>query len=64
MKEERDIGGTSTANREIFKNLISEKMMGAEIPYIIGQGEEFATMKVGSKQEMEIMKKIRNNSKV
>ena len=39
-------------------------MMGAAIPVIIGQGEEFSSIKVGSKQELELMKKIRNNSKV
>jgi len=49
MKEERDIGGVTTANREIFKKLISESMMGAKIPVLLGQGEEFSTMKVGSK---------------
>lgn len=64
MKEERDIGGVTTANREIFKKLISETMMGAKIPVLLGQGEEFSTMKVGSKKELELMKKIRNNQKV
>jgi len=64
MKEERDIGGVNTSNREIFKKMISEDMHGAKIPVLLGQGEEFSSMKVGSKQELELMKKIRNNQKI
>lgn len=64
MKEERDVGGVNISNREIFKKMISEDMIGAKIPVILGQGEEFSAMKVGSKDELELMKKIRNNPKV
>lgn len=36
MKEERDIGGVNTSNRELFKNMISEDMHGAKIPVLLG----------------------------
>jgi hypothetical protein len=36
MKEERDVGGVNISNREIFKKMISEDMIGAKIPVILG----------------------------
>lgn len=35
-KEKRDIGGVSAANRDIFRKLISEDMIGSKIPATLG----------------------------
>jgi len=44
--------------------MLGEDTIGAKIPAILGQGEDFGGMKVTSKKEMELLMKIRNHEKV
>ena len=39
-------------------------MVGSKIPAILGQGEDFESMKVGSKEELQMMMQIKNHEKV
>ena len=64
FKEESDIGGVSTQNRKIFKDLIDHNTLGKAIPGVLGQGEEFVSMKVRSKKEFEFMQSIKSNPEV
>ena len=46
FKEAKDKGGVSTENRRVFYDHIDWDLMNKKIPGILGQGEEFVTMKV------------------
>ena len=45
-QEETDVGQVSLCNRKRFAYLIDEKMTGAVVPGILGQGFEFKNFKV------------------
>ena len=58
-KEEKDLGGVSTKNREIFDNMIDHDTIGRKkIPGILGQGVELVGMKVRNEDELKIIKRI------
>ena len=46
-------------NRKIFTDLINENMLMKHIPGILAYSFEFSQMKVRSKDELEILKKIK-----
>jgi preprotein translocase subunit Sec63 len=56
---EKDVGGVDVDNRKIFTELINENMIDKHIPGILAHSHEFATMKVRSKDELEVLKKIK-----
>jgi len=56
---EKDVGGVDVDNRKIFTELINENMIDKHIPGILAHSHEFATMKVRSKEELEVLKKIK-----
>lgn len=59
FKEERDIGDVNVENRKIFNELIDFDSHGKKIPGILAQGEEFVTLKVRSKEELDTMTRIK-----
>jgi len=59
MAAEKDVGGVDVDNRKIFTELINENMLGKQIPGILAHSSEFSTMKVRSKEELEILKRIK-----
>ena len=61
-KEETDIGGVSMDNRELFRKMLDHDTMGNKIPAILSQGEDLIPMKVNSKKELELIKKIKEHS--
>jgi len=60
FKEEKDIGGVSTENRKIFYDMLDYNIIGRKIPGMLGQGEEFAKMKVRSQNELNLMKHLKS----
>jgi hypothetical protein len=58
-ESEKDVGGVDVDNRKIFTDLINENMLGKQIPGILSQSTEFSLMKVKSKEELEILKRIK-----
>jgi len=61
---EKDVGGVDVDNRKIFTELINENMIDKHIPGILAHSHEFATMKVRSKDELEVLKRIKQEDKV
>ena len=51
-------------NRKKFTDLINENMIGKQIPGILARSFEFMALKVRSKDELEILKRIKSNEKV
>jgi hypothetical protein len=64
MSNEKDVGGVDVDNRKIFTELINENLLGKQIPGILAHSSEFATMKVRSKEELEILKRIKMKEEV
>jgi hypothetical protein len=58
------VGGVDVDNRRIFTELINENMLMKHIPGILAHSFEFASMKVRSKDELEILKRIKENEQV
>jgi hypothetical protein len=56
---ETDVGGVDVDNRKIFTELINENMIDKHIPGILAHSYEFAGMKVRSKEELEVLKRIK-----
>ena len=56
---EKDVGGVDVDNRKIFTELINENMLMKHIPGILAHSYEFSQMKVRSKDELEILKRIK-----
>ena len=51
-KKEKDLGGVSMKNRDIFNMMLDHDTLGRKkIPGILGQGEELAGMKCRNKSE-------------
>ena len=46
-------------NRDLFRKMLDHDTMGMKIPAILGQGEDLIPMKVKSKEELELIKKIK-----
>ena len=61
---EKDVGGVDVDNRKIFTELINENMLMKHIPGILAHSFEFSTMKVRSKDELEILKRIKEFDQV
>jgi hypothetical protein len=61
---EKDVGGVDVDNRKIFTELINENMLMKHIPGILAHSYEFSTMKVRTKEELEILKKIKELDQV
>jgi hypothetical protein len=61
---EKDVGGVDVDNRKIFTDLINENMLMKHIPGILAHSYEFSAMKVRSKEELEILKKIKEYDQV
>jgi hypothetical protein len=61
---EKDVGGVDVDNRKIFTELINENMLMKHIPGILAHSFEFSTMKVRSKDELEILKRIKEYDQV
>ena len=51
-------------NRKIFTELINENMIDKHIPGILAHSHEFTTMKVKSKQELDVLSRIKTEDKV
>lgn len=51
-------------NRKIFTELINENMIDKHIPGILAHSHEFANMKVRSKEELDVLKRIKTFDKV
>lgn len=51
-------------NRKIFTELINENMIDKHIPGILAHSYEFASMKVRSKDELDVLKRIKTYEKV
>jgi hypothetical protein len=51
-------------NRKIFTELINENMIDKHIPGILAHSYEFANMKVRSKEELDVLKRIKTFDKV
>ena len=64
LASEKDVGGVDVDNRKIFTELINENMLGKQIPGILAHSSEFSTMKVRSKEELEILKRIKMRDEV
>lgn len=64
MSNQKDVGGVDVDNRKIFTELINENMLGKHIPGILAHSAEFSNLKVRSKEELEILKRIKNNDEV
>ena len=58
------MGGVDVDNRKIFTELINENMIDKHIPGILAHSHEFAGMKVKSKDELALLKKIKEEDKV
>jgi translocation protein SEC63 len=56
---EKDVGGVDIDNRKIFTDMINENMLMKHIPGILAYSSEFSQMKVRSKEELEVLKKIK-----
>jgi hypothetical protein len=56
---EKDVGGVDVDNRKIFTELINENMIDKHIPGILAHSQEFTNMKVRSKDELEVLKRIK-----
>lgn len=64
-KEEKDLGGVSTKNREMLRDLIDHDTIGRKrIPGIIGQGIELAGMKCRNKEEFAIVKRLSQHPQI
>ena len=61
---EKDVGGVDVDNRKIFTDLINENMLMKHIPGILAHSFEFSQMKVRSKDELDILKRIKENDQV
>jgi len=61
---EKDVGGVDVDNRKIFTELINENMLMKHIPGILAHSYEFSQMKVRSKDELEILKRIKELDEV
>ena len=61
---EKDVGGVDVDNRKIFTELINENMVDKHIPGILAHSSEFIKMKVKSKDELALLKKIKEEDKV
>jgi hypothetical protein len=61
---EKDVGGVDVDNRKIFTELINENMIDKHIPGILAHSSEFVNMKVKSKDELEVLKRIKQEDKV
>jgi hypothetical protein len=61
---EKDVGGVDIDNRRTFTELINENMIDKHIPGIFAHSFEFAQMKVRSKDELEVLKRIKQVEKV
>lgn len=59
-QNEKDVGGVDVDNRKIFTQLIDEHMTDKEIPGILAHSFEFQRMKVSSKEELDVLKKIKD----
>jgi translocation protein SEC63 len=58
---EKDVGGVDIDNRKVFTDMINENMLMKHIPGIMAYSCEFSQMKVRSKEELDILKKIKEN---
>jgi len=61
---EKDVGGVDIDNRNIFTDMINENMLMKHIPGILAYSVEFSQMKVRSKEELDILKKIKETEAV
>lgn len=61
---EKDVGGVDIDNRKIFTDMINENMLMKHIPGILAYSVEFSQMKVRSKEELDILKKIKETEAV
>lgn len=61
---EKDVGGVDIDNRKVFTELINENMIGKQIPGILAHSFEFSNMKVRSKDELEMLKRIKSHDEV
>lgn len=61
---EKDVGGVDIDNRKIFTDMINENMLMKHIPGILAYSVEFSQMKVRSKGELDILKKIKETEAV
>jgi hypothetical protein len=61
---EKDVGGVDVDNRKIFTELINENMLMKHIPGVLAHSYEFGQMKVRSKDELEILKRIKELDEV
>ena len=61
---EKDVGGVDVDNRKMFTELINENMLMKHIPGILAHSFEFSAMKVRSKDELEILKRIKELDEV
>jgi hypothetical protein len=61
---EKDVGGVDVDNRKIFTELINENMLMKHIPGVLAHSYEFSQMKVRSKDELEILKRIKELDEV
>lgn len=59
MSNQKDVGGVDVDNRKIFTELINENMLGKHIPGILAHSSEFSALKVRSKDEFEVLKRIK-----
>ena len=63
-ENEKDVGGVDIDNRKVFTELINENMLGKQIPGIMAQSVEFSLMKVRSKDELQMLMKIKQDDRV
>lgn len=61
---EVDVGGVHVVNRKLFTEQINENMTGKQIPGMMAHSVEFSKIKVKSKEELDILMKIKNCSEV
>jgi hypothetical protein len=61
---EKDVGGVDVDNRKIFTDHINENMLMKHIPGILAHSHEFSALKVRSKEELDILKRIKESDQV
>ena len=64
LGNEKDIGGVQIDNRKIFTELINENMIGKQLPGILSHSAEFSAMRVRNKEELDILKRLREKDEV
>jgi len=64
LANEKDIGGVQIDNRKIFTDLINENMIGKQLPGMLSHSAEFSAMRVKNKEELDILKRLREKDEV